>query len=259
MSVAIDVPDGGPLFEGHFPDRPILAGIAELALVADALAPAAGAPVGEIPYVRFRGLVRPGDRLTVTPGRGEDGTTRFDVRRGDDRVASGAVRYGAPEAALDASSAVAARRPAEGPLLESLIPHRPPMRFVERILGEADDGLTCLARIPRGCALVAGGSARSFVALEAAAQTAAVWEALRRSRAGGAFEARIGYLVSIHDAVLHCATIPADEALTVSVRLEAEAGALTAYAVEAVIDGSVALRGRIGTYAGGQSSRNTNH
>jgi len=257
VTVAIDVPDGGPLFEGHFPGRPILAGIAELALVADALAP--GSPVGEIPYVRFRGLVRPGDRLIVTPARGDDGVTRFDVRRDDERIASGAVRYGAPGAALDASSAVAARRAPEVPGLETLIPHRPPMRFVERVLGEAEDGLTCLARIPRACALVEKGSVRSFVALEAAAQAAAVWEALRRSRSGGAFEARIGYLVSIRDAVLHCATLPADEPLTVSVRLEAAAGALADYSVEAVIDGSVALRGRIGTYADGQSSRNTNH
>ena len=259
MSVALDVPSGGALFEGHFPGRPILAGIAELALVAKALAPVDGAVLGAIPFVRFRGVVLPGDRLDLTSGLREDGATRFEVRRGGERVANGALRFGAQAEEPDASIAVAARRSARASVIESLIPHRPPMRFVERILGEAEDGLTCAARVPRACALVEGGAVPSFVALEAAAQAAAAWEALRRAGAQGAAEPLIGYLVSIGEVVLPCARLPADEEFSVSIRLEAGAGALAGYQVESVLDGEIVLRGRIGTYAPGQSSRNTNH
>lgn len=50
MSVAIAVPADGPLFEGHFPGRPILPGIAELLLIARALAPGGdAASVSAIP------------------------------------------------------------------------------------------------------------------------------------------------------------------------------------------------------------------
>jgi predicted hotdog family 3-hydroxylacyl-ACP dehydratase len=122
------------------------------------------------------------------------------------------------------------------------------MLFVERILGEADDGATCLGRVPGACALVTGGSAPAFVAIEAAAQTAAVWEALRRSRASGTPEARTGYLVSLKDVVLHRRTIPADAELIASVRLVASSSPLATYAVDVAVEGELALRGTIGTY-----------
>ena len=66
MNVAIAVPADGPLFEGHFPGRPILPGIAELVLIARALAPGGdAAEVSAIPFARFRGLVLPDDGLTL--------------------------------------------------------------------------------------------------------------------------------------------------------------------------------------------------
>jgi hypothetical protein len=73
-------------------------------------------------------------------------------------------------------------RDAMVPPLDELLPHRPPMRFITSILQEAEDGLTCAARIPGTCALVSGGSAPAVASIEAAAQAAAAWEALRRWR-----------------------------------------------------------------------------
>jgi predicted hotdog family 3-hydroxylacyl-ACP dehydratase len=122
------------------------------------------------------------------------------------------------------------------------------MLFVERILGEADDGLSCVARIPGACALVASGSTPAFVGLEAAAQTAAVWEGLVRSRVSGTPSARTGYLVSLREVVLHRPTLPADADLHVSIRLVATAPPLTTYAVDVTVYGELALRGTIGTY-----------
>jgi 3-hydroxyacyl-[acyl-carrier-protein] dehydratase len=252
VSVTIELPAGDPLFEGHFPGRPILPGIAELVLVSRAGAGVWGpAQVSGIPHARFRGLVVPSDTLGVHFERhGGDGI-RFEVRRGAELVANGVMTSGVPHAANANASAVASRAPSGAPPLRELIPHRPPMLFVKELVGVADDGATCLAQVPGDCALVVGESVPAFVSLEAAAQTAAVWEAFRRSRASGPAGPRVGFLVSLKEIVLHRGTIPADTDLIASVRLLMEASPLTTYAVDVSVEGEVALRGTIGTYLGG--------
>ena len=247
MNATLAIPADGPLFEGHFPGRPILPGISELVLIARALAPEGDASVAAIPYVRFRGLVQPADVLELAARPREEGGVRFDARRDGALVANGAILFGGPAPPHEGEMAVAARAARGVPPLEALIPHRPPMLFVHRLLGEADDGATCLGRVPHACALVTGGVTPTFVALELAAQTAAVWEAWRRSRTGtGAV--RMGYLVSIKDVVLRRSTIPADADLFASIRLVVAAPPLTTYAVEVVVEGGLALSGTIGTY-----------
>jgi 3-hydroxymyristoyl/3-hydroxydecanoyl-(acyl carrier protein) dehydratase len=248
----IELPADDPLFEGHFPGRPILPGIAELVLVWRAMSDASGPPeVSGIPYARFRGLVVPSDVLHISAEPGGQGGGRFEVRRGAELVANGAMTSGDPVADGGGATAVASRAPRGAPPLRQLIPHRPPMLFVEKILGVADDGATCLGRVPHECALVTGGSVPAFVALEAAAQTAAVWEAFRRSGGSGPAAARMGYLVSLKDVVLHCGVIPADADLIASIRLVGEAAPLTTYAVDVSVEGELALRGTIGTYLAG--------
>jgi len=251
MSAAIAVPEAGPLFDGHFPGRPILPGIAQLALIAAAVAPGGSAEeVAGIPFTRFRGLVRPGDRLDIAVVPRGDAGVRFEARRAEEIMANGALTFGTPQEDDGLPRAVAARRAAGAPPMDELIPHRPPMLFVERILGEADDGASCVGRVPAACALVHRGTAPAFVALELAAQTAAVWEALRRRREAGAAPVAIGYLVSIRDVVLYRRTIEADAELIASVRLVAAMAELTTYAVDVSVEGGLALKGTIGTYLG---------
>jgi predicted hotdog family 3-hydroxylacyl-ACP dehydratase len=106
--------------------------------------------------------------------------------------------------------------------------------------------LQCTARISSECGLVTAGRAPALIALEAAAQSAAAWEAVRRSReAGGG--ARIGYLVAIRDTVFYAESVPADEPFGALVRLEAMALPLTHYTVEVVARNAVVLRGKIAT------------
>lgn len=249
MNAIVAVPAGGPLFEGHFPGRPILPGIAQLVLISRALDPEGrDVPIREIPFVRFRGLVEPGDTLNLSAERREAEGLRFEARRAGALVANGAIVFGAPRHAFDDATAVASRAPRGTPSIDALIPHRPPMLFVTRVLGEADDGATCVARIPHQCALVESGATPAFVALEAAAQTAAVWEALNRARGSGPDEPKTGYLVSIKDVTLYRGTIPADVEMLASIRLLASAQPLTTYAVEVVVEGGLALAGTIGTY-----------
>jgi predicted hotdog family 3-hydroxylacyl-ACP dehydratase len=136
---------------------------------------------------------------------------------------------------------------APAPPVESLLPQQPPMRFVTSIAGETPDGLLCAARIPAGCALVADGTAPALAALEAAAQAAAAWEALRRWRTASAAAPRMGYLVAVREIELFAARIPADEPFIAAARLAATAPPLMHYAVEAAAGDRPILRGTVAT------------
>jgi predicted hotdog family 3-hydroxylacyl-ACP dehydratase len=245
MIAPLDVPGG--YFEGHFPGRPILPAVAELALVARALD---NRPVRAIPFARLRQVVSPGETLNLVRHEEGDDRVRFELTRGGALVANGTLVFGeaAPvEALLEPS---ASNVPSQVPPVDVLLPHRPPMQFVTAVLGETADGLACEARIPRACALVDEDAAPCFVALESAAQTAAVWEALRRSRGADAANGgpRIGYLVALRDVVMFSGFVPADTALIASIQLTALALPLTHYAVNVSLNGVLLLRGTIATF-----------
>jgi 3-hydroxymyristoyl/3-hydroxydecanoyl-(acyl carrier protein) dehydratase len=61
MTATLTIPPEGPLFEGHFPGRPILPVVALLALVAGALGRTA--PLRGVAFARLRQPVFPGDAL----------------------------------------------------------------------------------------------------------------------------------------------------------------------------------------------------
>jgi len=252
MNATIEVPAGGAWFDGHFPGRPILPGVAELALAVDALAQQAGRPVPlqGIAFARLRQLVFPGDRLELVAREQEPARLRFDLKRDGVLVANGEFMLGAPQASGGEPIAATAstRQEAAFPPLDELLPHRPPMRFLSAIVQEATDGLTCVARIPGPCALVTGGSAQPVAAIEAAAQAAAAWEALRRWREAGVAAARIGYLVALRDIIFFSDRMPADRDFLVSVSLEAAAPPLTHYRVAAALEGQLVARGTIATF-----------
>jgi predicted hotdog family 3-hydroxylacyl-ACP dehydratase len=129
-----------------------------------------------------------------------------------------------------------------------LLPHRAPMRFITSILRETAGGLDCIARIPVACALVTDASAPTVAAVEAAAQAAAAWEALRRSRQAGVASPRIGYLVALREIMFFAGSVPAERDLLVSVTLEAAAPPLTYYRIEVSLDGMLVTRGTIATF-----------
>jgi predicted hotdog family 3-hydroxylacyl-ACP dehydratase len=251
MTATIAVPEA--YCEGHFPGRPILPAVALLALVVDHLARESPRPLPlrTIPHLRLRQLVAPGDRLTLAARRRDDECVNIEVRRDGAVVANGALGLGP----LEAPAGTPARRTAgagQGVPVESLLPQQPPMRFVTSIVGERPDGLVCEARIPAACALVVGGGAPAFAAVEAAAQTAALWEAVRRARessgASSGAGPRVGYLVALRELAFFAERIPADAPLVASVRLDGAALPLTHYAIEVGRDGALVLRGKIATY-----------
>ncbi len=239
---------GNGYFEGHFPGRPILPGVALLAIVLETLARDTGrAPtLRAIPLARLRRPVGPGDALALEARDGEGGRVRFDVRCDEALVANGELILGRPDEA-GTVTARASRAAAAAPPVASLVPQQPPMRFVTSVVAEAPDGLTCAAQIPAACALVAEGSAPALVALEAAAQTAAAWEGCGAGAQASAASPRMGYLVAVRDVALFAARIPADETLLASVRLDATAPPLMHYAVEVTLAARPILRGTVAT------------
>lgn len=76
-------------FSGHFPGSPVLPGIAQLAMVFEAIEHASDVPVrvAGVTRVRFRQIIRPDDSLEVCITPAGEGSGRFGFRvmvRGED-------------------------------------------------------------------------------------------------------------------------------------------------------------------------------
>lgn len=246
MTSTLAIPPDHPYFTGHFPGHPILPGIAHLALVAQALGGFSATAIAEIPSLRLRSPVRPGDVLALKiDGPTDEGSVRFEVRRGDDVASSGSLRIG-PAGEMPELPEIP-ERPGDLPPVETLLPHQPPARLVRSVLEVSAEGLTGVASIPGASPFAAAGRVPAFLGLEAAAQGAAVLEALgRREAAAGP---RIGYLVGLRGVRLAVAALPVERPFRFSVRLTGSAPPLSIY--EAVVEGAGGagiLRGAISTF-----------
>lgn len=252
VTTTINIPSAAAYFEGHFPGRPILPGVVEVALALKALAHESSDKLSlqAISYMRLRQIVLPGDRLELTTKVAERGYLRIELKRDGTLVANGEWLPGLPapwsERGLpvpDKSSPLP-----DIPPLDALLPHRPPMRFVQSILSEKADSLTCMATIPSASTLAGSDGAPAVIGLEVAAQAAAAWEALQRWREEGAAAPCIGYLVALREVVFFVERIPADQALSVIVKLDMALPPLSHYLVELYLKGRLLVRGKIATF-----------
>lgn len=91
---SIQVADDSPWFSGHFPDNPILPGVAQLEMIVTLLSETTGMPLKltGMSRVKFRKIVRPGDLLDiqVAPGTKKDQYT-FKIIGDNEDVCSGSI------------------------------------------------------------------------------------------------------------------------------------------------------------------------
>lgn len=91
-SRGVTAPDS-PWFSGHFPDNPILPGIAQLSMILETLRSVdETVRVNGVRRVRFKQVLRPGDSLDImvkpSPGKNE-GAWIFQIRAGGEIACSG--------------------------------------------------------------------------------------------------------------------------------------------------------------------------
>jgi 3-hydroxyacyl-[acyl-carrier-protein] dehydratase len=251
LKAALAIAADSNFFEGHFPGRPILPGVVQLMLVLEALEREGRQPVElrKILFARLRQPVLPGEYLELISRQLEPGRTRFELTRDGVIVTNGELLLGSPGKAQLPSCVISAAGPVAAlPSLDDLLPHRTPMRLISSIAAERADGVDCLACVPAACALVRNGSASVIAGIEAAAQAAAVWDALRRWRVSNGTEPRIGYLVAMRDVEFSAQTIPAERSFAVRVRLETATPPLVYYRFVVSLDGPAIAQGLFATF-----------
>jgi len=237
----VEIPPSSPLFAGHFPGRPILPGIAHLALVERALGALAA-----VRSLKLRRPVVPGDALNLLSGTPEDGWTRFELRRGNEIVSSGAVQTCPPGNAEAEPYDPALPSETGFPPVEELLPHGPPARLIRGILTASEKEIVCTAEIPPIHPLAEGGSVPAFVGIEAGAQAAAVLEALNRWQE--ALGPQIGYLVGVRQVQFAVAALATGRPLRVGARLLGGASPLSIYEIAVGEPGREILTGSISTF-----------
>ncbi len=98
ITTMVAFPAESPWFDGHFPQEPILPGIAQIAAVHDLLRRALGddLAVKEVSRVRFKRKIDPRDRLDVTITIGDDaiGPHRFRLTCATELACSGFLKVG---------------------------------------------------------------------------------------------------------------------------------------------------------------------
>jgi predicted hotdog family 3-hydroxylacyl-ACP dehydratase len=130
----------------------------------------------------------------------------------------------------------------------ALLPHAPPARLVERVVSRGADTVVCEAAIPAASPFASDGRAPALVAIEAAAQAAAMLDAETGTDPG---PSRSGLLVRLRDVTLSRDELPAGATLVVTVRAAGGTGRLGVFEAEVRLDGEPVLAGTLTTLRDG--------
>lgn len=97
IRVRVRVPADSPWFDGHFPDAPLLPGVAQLAMAHDLLVSTLDEqrPVTQINRVRFKQMIRPEQPLVLTIKPTADGLDYgFRITGEEGVICTGKIRLG---------------------------------------------------------------------------------------------------------------------------------------------------------------------
>jgi len=100
----IRIPPDHPAFAGHFPGTPIVPGVVLLDEALNAIATELGVTLDRctLASVKFRSVVRPGQRVTLHFDCAARGSVRFELESEGQPVASGNLSVAPPEAGAHA-------------------------------------------------------------------------------------------------------------------------------------------------------------
>ena len=98
INAHIRVPADSPWFDGHFPEAPVLPGIAQLGMAHDLLCRAFNQrlPVTQVSRVRFKQMIKPEQALVLTVKTGNANAIHsFRITGDKGLICSGLIRLGA--------------------------------------------------------------------------------------------------------------------------------------------------------------------
>ena len=81
ITMEVEINDGSPWFSGHFPDDPVLPGIAQIAMAFEAVKHLRGgdAKITEVKKIRFKQIIKPNDRVTINVSPTKGNTYKFRI------------------------------------------------------------------------------------------------------------------------------------------------------------------------------------
>lgn len=95
ITANIKIPDNSPWFDGHFPNDPILPGVAQLSMVFDILKGALNTKIQIYSFsrVRFKQIIKPSDNLDfiIIPCKTKSGQFSFQVYCKGEIVLTGVI------------------------------------------------------------------------------------------------------------------------------------------------------------------------
>jgi len=208
----LTIPDNA--CEGHFPGRPLVPGVLQLQLVAEALGANIGAQVavGGVPRVRFRKPIVPGDVCRLEAQR-KGSTWRFRIIAERKIVTEGALEISSlPH--MDGSQHEPAA-PEDIAQAKRRLPHREPMLLAHRVLEIGDGWGVCAGAVSQSAPFARGPLVPALAAVEVAAQSLGMIECSAESAEG---PPKIGLLVAVSNARLSAASIPVGAELRAQVQ-----------------------------------------
>ncbi len=239
---------------GHFPGRPILPAVAQLALLTQVVRESWGREVSicSIRDLRFRMPLVPEAQIEVRVGADKgDAESRFGIFCAGKPVSQGIVSWSSEEVAVTSDYDRFQGSPPSGPLI--LLPQEDEARYVHECVSSDESGLDCLARIPDGNPFRTEGQhgteIPAFLALELGAQAAAAHEGVMRAASGAEATAVGGYVVRCRQAVFHRTALPADAVFRVRATCDEAAPPLRTYKISVGLDQTALVEGFVSTFA----------